>query len=82
MKTVTLLLTTLAGSALALAAANPFAGASLEKRLSCEIPNLGCYNNRDCCGGLKCDFSDNCCLPDYDDQYGRKKRQDCGCCRK
>lgn len=79
MKT-SILLTALAGLGLATAAVTTFNGASLEKRLSCEIPNVGCYNQRDCCGGLTCDMSSSCCLPEVDDPYGRKKRQDCGCC--
>lgn len=73
-----LILTTLMGSGLAIAGIRPRGGANLEERQTCAIPNLGCYSNRDCCGGLKCDFSESCCSDDED----LDKRQSCGCCRR
>lgn len=55
----------------------------LQVRQTCAIPNVGCYGNNDCCGGLSCDFSESCCVnsggDDFDGDFG--KRQNCGCCR-
>ncbi|OAA73218.1 hypothetical protein ISF_00119 [Cordyceps fumosorosea ARSEF 2679] len=84
MKITTLLLTTLAGSGLAIAAATAPEGAGLEQRQTCAIPNVGCYSQRDCCGGLKCNFSESCCIDggDGDGLAAREKRQNCGCCVK
>ncbi|CRK39484.1 hypothetical protein VD0002_g2001 [Verticillium dahliae] len=76
-----IILTTLAGICLGTPGLKARDIRELQGRQTCAIPNLGCYNNGDCCGGLSCDFSESCCLPDFDDsEFG--KRQNCGCCRK
>ncbi|KAI5461918.1 hypothetical protein BGZ63DRAFT_382615 [Mariannaea sp. PMI_226] len=80
MQILIILLTTLMGSGLAIAEMKPRGWANLEKRLTCALPNVGCYSQRDCCGGLKCDFSESCCNDHGDDDFN--KRQNCGCCRR
>ncbi|KAH8129478.1 hypothetical protein LI328DRAFT_159879 [Trichoderma asperelloides] len=75
-----IILTTLMGSCLATAEIKFRERANLEERQTCAIPNIGCYSNRDCCGGLQCDFSESCCNDSSDG--GFDKRQHCGCCRK
>ncbi|KAM0270885.1 hypothetical protein ACHAQH_009269 [Verticillium albo-atrum] len=74
-----IILTTLAGFGLAIPGLKSREIAELQGRQTCAIPNLGCYSNRDCCGGLSCDFSESCCNDFGDDDFG--KRQNCGCCR-
>lgn len=78
-----IILSTLAGFSLATPGLKTRQIAELQSRQTCAIPNLGCYSNRDCCGGLSCDFSESCCLSSGDDDFdfGIGKRQKCGCCR-
>jgi hypothetical protein len=73
------ILTTLMGSGLAIAGVGPRRGANLEERQTCAIPNLGCYSQRDCCGGLKCNFIESCC---NDGDELDKRQTKCGCCRR
>ena len=80
MQISTIILTAFVGSGLAVAGAKPEEGLGLEERQTCAIPNVGCYDNNDCCGGLSCDFSQSCCNDAYIDD-GFYKRVNCGCCR-
>ncbi|KAM3471335.1 hypothetical protein MY8738_009378 [Beauveria namnaoensis] len=83
MKIATIFMTALAGLDLATAAAAaPPDIQSLEQRQTCAIPNVGCYGQRDCCGGLKCNFRQSCCNRDDDGSRGKAKIQRCGCCVK
>lgn len=85
----TALLAALVGFGLATTDVKPSDESTLERRQTCAIPNLGCYGNNDCCGGLTCDFSESCCLNNDGDPnpfdggpYRFAKREKCGCCRK
>lgn len=74
-----IILPTLAGFSFAFPGLQARDIAELQGRQTCAIPEVGCYGNNDCCGGLSCDFSESCCY-DYGGDYD--KRQNCGCCRK
>lgn len=80
-----IILTAFVGLSLATADINSGDETQLDRRQTCAIPNVGCYSQRDCCGGLKCDFSESCCNDSGDDNNGsfrKNKRQNCGCCRR